>query len=103
MTNQIQNRDFHHALVEVGRSVLDDLDSDDFLGLEILTFHDLSKCSLAEDIKYKVTVPINEVRDVAPWKVILEATILVASFLGAQDIIDVKNVIAVFIVIPIIL
>lgn len=49
-TYQIQNRDFHHALVEVCSSVLNDLHGHDFLRLEVLTFHDLSKGSLAKYI-----------------------------------------------------
>lgn len=56
-THQIQNRHFHHALIKVGGSVLDDLDGDDFLRLEVLALDDLSKGSLAEDVENEVAVP----------------------------------------------
>ena len=50
-TYKIQHGHFHHTLVEIGSSVLDDLDSHDFLSLEILTLDDLPECALAEDIE----------------------------------------------------
>ncbi len=46
-THQVQNRDFHHALVEVGCTVLDDLHRNDLLGFQILAFYHLPKGSLA--------------------------------------------------------
>jgi hypothetical protein len=46
-THEIKNGHFHHALVEVCRAILDDLDGDNLLGSEILALDNLAKCSLA--------------------------------------------------------
>lgn len=54
------------------------------MGLEILTFHDLPKRSLAEDIENEIAVPTQRLE---AWDndegVKVEASILVAGFLGA--------------------
>lgn len=55
---QVQNRHFHHALVEVSSAVLDDLHGNNFLGLEILAFHDLAECSLAQNVQYQIPIPV---------------------------------------------
>jgi hypothetical protein len=55
---QIKHRNFHHALVEVSRAVLDDLDGNNLLRLEVLAFDDLAKSTLAQHIENKVSVPI---------------------------------------------
>lgn len=57
-TYQIQHRHFHHALVEVGGSVLDNLDSNHFLRLQVLAFDDLAESTLAEDVEDEVPVPV---------------------------------------------
>lgn len=57
VTYQIQDGHLHHALVEIGRAVLDDLDGDNLLGLQILALDDLTECALAEHVKNKVAVP----------------------------------------------
>ena len=56
-THQVENRHFHHALVEVGSPVFDDLHSHDFLRLQILAFYHLAEGTLAEDIEDEITVP----------------------------------------------
>lgn len=56
-TYQIQYRDFHHALIEICRLVLDDLDSHHFLRLQILAFHHLAECTLAQHIENEIAVP----------------------------------------------
>jgi hypothetical protein len=56
MTYQVQNRHFHHALIEVGCAVLDHLDCNHFLGLEILALDDLAERALAEDIQNKIAI-----------------------------------------------
>jgi hypothetical protein len=55
---QVQNRHLHHALVEVSSAVLYDLHGNNLLGLEILAFYDLSKCSLAQNVQYQVPIPV---------------------------------------------
>ena len=57
-TYQVQNRYLHHALVEISRPVLDDLDGHDFLGLEILALDHLSKGTLAQNIQDEISVSI---------------------------------------------
>lgn len=54
---QVQHRNFHHALVEVRGAVLDHFDSHHFLRLQILTFNNLTKCPLAENVENKVPIP----------------------------------------------
>jgi hypothetical protein len=57
MTYQIENRYFHHALIEISRAVLDDLDSHYLLGLEVLAFDYLSECTLAQNVQNQISVP----------------------------------------------
>ena len=54
---QIQHRDLHHTLIEVGSPVLDDLDGNDFLRLQILTLDHLSEGTLTKHIENEVPVP----------------------------------------------
>lgn len=61
MPYQVQNRDLHHTLVEVGRAIFDNLDGNNFLGLEVLTFDNLAKGTLAQNVENKVSVPILQV------------------------------------------
>ena len=49
---QVQDRNFHHTLIEVCCSVLYYFDGYDFLRLQILTLDDLPKCTLPEYIEY---------------------------------------------------
>lgn len=58
MTCQVQHRHLHHALVEVGCPILDDLHCHHFLCLKILTLDDLTKCALPKDIKNEVSIPV---------------------------------------------
>lgn len=52
---QFQYRDLHHTLVKVGGFVLDDLDGHDLIGLHVLAFDDLPKCTLTENVQDEVT------------------------------------------------
>lgn len=84
MTYQVQNRHLHHTLVEVRGAVLDDLDCDDLLGLQILTFDDLPKRTLAQHIQDQISI-------------------LVPCLLRPKDVIDVENIVAVLIIITVVL
>jgi len=53
-THQFKNCDFHHTLVEVRWFVFDDLYGNDFVRLHVLTFYDLPKRSLTEDVQNQV-------------------------------------------------
>lgn len=46
MRYQIQHRNLHHTLVEVGSLVLDDFDSHHFSRFQVLAFHDLAEGTL---------------------------------------------------------
>lgn len=83
-TYQVQYRHFHHTLVEVCGPVLDDLDSDYFLCLQVLTFDNLAERSLTQHIQNEVSV-------------------LVPRLFRSQYVVDVENVIAILVVIPIVL
>ena len=54
---QIEHGYLHHALVEIGRSVLDDLDGHHLLSLQILALDDLAKRTLAQNIEDEIAVP----------------------------------------------
>lgn len=54
---QVEHRHFHHALVEIGSAVLNNLDSHHLLRLEVLALDDLTKRALAQYIKDEVSIP----------------------------------------------
>jgi DNA-binding GntR family transcriptional regulator len=54
---QIKNSNFHHALVEVCRPILDDLHRNNFLRLQVLTLHHLTKSSLSKNIEDEIPIP----------------------------------------------
>lgn len=56
-TYQVQDRHFHHTLIKVRSSVLDDLDCHHFLCLQILAFDNLTKSSLTQHVKNQIPVP----------------------------------------------
>lgn len=56
-TYEIKDGNLHHALIEVGCPVFDDLDSHNFLGLKVLTLHDLSEGTLTENVQDEVSIP----------------------------------------------
>lgn len=56
-THQVQDRHFHHTLVEVRGLVLDDLDGHNLLRFQVLTLDDLSECSLSQHVQDEVPVP----------------------------------------------
>lgn len=101
-TYQIQHRYFHHTLVKVGGSVLDDLDSHHLLRLQILTFDDLSESTLAEDIENEVTVPVT-CQLTGSSETSKRGSILVPSLVRPQYIVHIENIVAVFVVVSIVL
>lgn len=82
--HQIQDGDLHHTLIEIGGTVLDDFDCDYFLGLEVLAFDDLPECSLTKDIKDQIAI-------------------LVPIVLVPKYVVDIENIVTVFIVKSIVL
>lgn len=56
-THQVQDRYFHHTLVEVCGLVLDDLDGNNLLRFQVLALDDLSECPLAQHVQDEVPVP----------------------------------------------
>lgn len=52
---EFEDSDLHHTLIKVSRLVFNNLDGDDFMGLHILTFDDLAKSALTEDIENEVS------------------------------------------------
>jgi len=56
-THQVQDRHFHHTLVEVCGLVLDDLDGNNLLRFQVLALDDLSECPLAQHVQDEVPVP----------------------------------------------
>jgi len=52
--HQLENCDLHHTLVEVCWFIFYHLHSNDFVRLHILTFHDLPKRSLTEDVQDQI-------------------------------------------------
>ena len=83
-THQIQDGDLHHTLVEVGGTIFDDFDRNYLLRLEVLAFDDLPECSLTKDVENQIAI-------------------LVSVILVSQYVIDIKNVVTVFIVKSIVL
>jgi hypothetical protein len=55
-TDQIKDRDLHHALIEVGGSVFDDFHGNYLLRLQVLTLHNLAKRALPENIEDEVPI-----------------------------------------------
>ena len=82
--HQIQDGDLHHTLIEISGTILDDFDRDYFLRFEVLAFDDLPECSLTKDVKNQITV-------------------LVSVILIPQYVIDIENIVTVFIVKSIVL
>lgn len=89
VTYEIQNGDFHFALIQVGRFVLDDFDSDDIMRPHVLALDNLSKRALTQNIK-------NEVPRVSSMT--LKGS-LVTPVGTSQNVIDIENVVVVFIVV----
>lgn len=55
-TDQVQNRHFHHTLVEIGGLVFDHFNRDHLLGLEVLTFDDLTERPLTQHIQDEISI-----------------------------------------------
>jgi hypothetical protein len=56
LVQQVQDRNFHHRLIEVGCTILDHLDGDDFLGAQVLALNYLPEGTLAENIEDEVAI-----------------------------------------------
>lgn len=54
-THQFQYCDFHHTLIEVGRFVFDDFHCHDLVRLHILTFDNLAKRPLTQNVKNEIS------------------------------------------------
>ena len=59
LSYQIEDRHFHHALVEVGCPVLHHLHCHNFLSFQVLALDYLAESPLAEDVEDKVPVSEN--------------------------------------------
>lgn len=55
---QVQDGHLHHALVEIRRPVLDDLDGNHLLRFQILALDDLAKSTLSKHVQYEISVPV---------------------------------------------
>ena len=55
MTNQFENRDFHHTLLEIRRLVLDHLDGDNLVRFHVLTLDDLAEGTLSQHIENQIS------------------------------------------------
>lgn len=55
---QVKHRHFHHALVEIRRPVLDNLDRYNLLRLQVLALDNLTEGALSEDIENQIPVPM---------------------------------------------
>lgn len=88
-TYQVQNRHLHHTLVEVRSAVLDNLDSDNFLGLEVLTFDDLAEGSLTQNVQDQIPIPVRSYQLFVFLQQQSLINSLMACFLRAEDIVDV--------------
>lgn len=82
--DQIEDRHFHHTLVEVCGPILDNFHSHDFLCLQVLAFHDLTESALTQDIQDEISI-------------------LMACLLRTQYVVDIEDVVTVVIVETIIL
>lgn len=100
---QVEHRNLHHTLIEVCRSVLDNLHRNYFLGFQILAFHHLSEGTLAKNIKYKIPVPraAHQYRD--PKRIFRSRDLLVPFVFVTQYIIDKQDIVTVLVVIPVVL
>ena len=84
LIEQVKDRNLHHALIEIGGSILDNLDRDHLLRLQILAFDYLAEGSLAKNIEYEVPI-------------------LMSIFFVTKYVIDEEDVVTIFIVVSVIL
>lgn len=90
MTHQVQDRNFHHTLVEVCGLILDHLDGDHLLRFQVLAFDDLPERSLTQDIQNEV--PVSCDRSVYPAQVAMgeeQVDVLVTGIFTAQNVVDI--------------
>ena len=81
---EVENRNLHHALIEICCAIFDNLDCNHFLCLQVLTFHNLTKCPLAEYIQDQISA-------------------FFARVFTPQYVVYIENIIAILIIIAIIL
>lgn len=96
-THQFQYRDLHHTLIEVCRFVFHHLDGHDLVRLHVLTFNDLAKRSLPQDIQDEVSTEKKLTLARGNHKLCV-----LVSVLSAQPVVDVKDVVVVLIVITVV-
>lgn len=84
LIEEVEDRDLHHALIEIGGSILDNLDCDHLLRLQILAFDYLAEGSLAKNIEYEIPI-------------------LMSIFFVTKYVIDEEDVVTIFIVVSVIL
>lgn len=58
---QVQDRNFHHTLIEVCSLILNDLHGNNLLGFQVLALDNLTKCPLAQHVEDKVTIPYRDI------------------------------------------
>lgn len=88
---------FHHTLVEVGRLVLDNLDSNNLVRFHILTFDNLAESSLAENVENEVFAAVFR-RAISVGLGITRARTSLMTLILAQPIINVENVVVIFVI-----
>lgn len=97
---QVQDGNLHHTLVKVCCPILDNLDSDNFLCLQILALHHLAKGSLAKNIENQIAVPRNLSKLVG---LTIEICILMTSLVRAEYIVYIEDIVAILVIEPIVL
>lgn len=99
---QIQHGNLHHTLIEVCSPILYDFDRYNFLRLQILAFDYLPERALSEDVENQISIP--GCRSIHDGRLRVGTLyILVAVLLVPKDVIDVENVVTVFVVETIVL
>ena len=94
----LQYCDLHHALVEISRLILDNLDSNDFICPNVLALDDLPEGSLTENIENKISK-----ENLSKVEELLRAEDLLVPIFTAQEIVDIENIIVIVIVITIVM
>lgn len=101
LAHQVENGHLHHALIEVCRSILDNLHRDNLLCLQVLAFHNLTERPLTQNVENEITISI--FLELVNSSVGLFKYPLVAIVFIAENIVHVKNIVTVFVVETIVL
>ena len=94
-TDQFQDGNFHHALVEISGLVFNNLDRDYLMRLHVLTFDDLPESALTEYVEDQVS-KIVKLFSVMSREEDIDGLV---SLFSPQPIVDVENIVIVLIVI----